>query len=83
MDPRWEKQSNVWAQVAYYTGLGFILPGGLMAGYAIGWGLDRWLRTSPGLTVALAVTLSATLIIGIYPQPFIVWAQQAVQPFFS
>ena len=31
MDPRWEKQSNVWAQVAYYTGLGFILPGGLMA----------------------------------------------------
>src|SRR5947208_843541 len=41
------------------------------------------LATSPGLTVALAVTLSATLIIGIYPQPFIVWAQQAVQPFFS
>ncbi len=41
------------------------------------------LATSPGLTVALAVTLSATLIIGIYPQPFIVWAQKAVQPFFS
>ena len=55
MDPRWEKQSNVWAQVAYYTGLGFILPGGLMAGYAIGWGLDRWLRTGPVLAVVMAV----------------------------
>jgi len=41
------------------------------------------LATSPGLSVALAVTLSATLVIGIYPQPFIVWAQKAVQPFFS
>jgi len=41
------------------------------------------LATSPGLTVALAVTLSATLIIGLYPQPFIVWAQKAAQPFFS
>src|SRR5437667_1445989 len=34
------------------------------------------LATSPGLKIALAVSLSATLIIGIYPQPFIVWAQQ-------
>jgi len=55
VDPRREKQSNVWAQVAYYTGLGFILPGGLVAGYAIGWGLDRWLRTSPVLAVVMAV----------------------------
>jgi len=55
VDPRWEKQSNVWAQVAYYTGLGFILPGGLGAGYAIGWCLDRWLRTSPVLAVVMAV----------------------------
>ena len=54
MSPPWEKQSNVWAQVAYYTGLGFILPGGLLAGYAIGWGLDRWLRTSPVLAVVMA-----------------------------
>ena len=49
MSPPWEKQSNVWAQVAYYTGLGFILPGGLLAGYAIGWGLDRWLGSTPWL----------------------------------
>jgi len=55
MSPPREKQSNVWAQVAYYTGLGFILPGGLVAGYAIGWGLDRWLRTGPVLAVVMAV----------------------------
>jgi NADH-quinone oxidoreductase subunit N len=38
------------------------------------------LATSPGLKIALAVALSATLLIGIYPQPFIVWAQQAIRP---
>ena len=54
MSPRRENPSNVWAQVAYYTGLGFILPGGLLAGYAIGWGLDRWLHTGPVLAVVMA-----------------------------
>lgn len=41
------------------------------------------LATSPGLSLALAITLSLTLIIGIYPQPFIVMARQAVRSFFS
>jgi NADH-quinone oxidoreductase subunit N len=39
------------------------------------------LATGPGLKLALGVALSATLVIGVYPQPFIVWAQQAVRPF--
>ena len=41
------------------------------------------LATGPGLTVALSVTLAMTLLIGIYPQPFILWAREAVRPFFS
>jgi NADH-quinone oxidoreductase subunit N len=41
------------------------------------------LATSPGLSLALGITLALTLIIGIYPQPFIVLAQEAVRPFFS
>jgi NADH-quinone oxidoreductase subunit N len=41
------------------------------------------LASGLGLRVALAVTLSLTLIIGIYPQPFIAMAQQAMRPFFS
>lgn len=41
------------------------------------------LVTSLGLRVALGVTVVMTLAIGIYPQPFIVWAQEAIRPFFS
>ncbi len=41
------------------------------------------LATSPGLSVALGVTLGMTLIVGVYPQPFIVLAREAIRPFFS
>ena len=47
------KQANLWAQVGFYTSLGFILPAGAVAGGAVGWCLDRWLRTSPLLTVVV------------------------------
>lgn len=40
------------------------------------------LATSPGLSVALGVALAMTLAIGVYPQPFIVMAREAVRPFF-
>jgi NADH-quinone oxidoreductase subunit N len=38
--------------------------------------------TSLGLTVALSVTLGLTLLIGIFPQPIITIAEEAVRPFF-
>jgi len=41
------------------------------------------LASSGALRVALGVTLTLTLIIGLYPNPFIEWAKAAVQPFFS
>jgi NADH-quinone oxidoreductase subunit N len=41
------------------------------------------LPTSFGLRVALGVTLAMTLLIGIYPQPIITIAREAVRPFFS
>jgi NADH-quinone oxidoreductase subunit N len=41
------------------------------------------LATSFGLRVALGLTLAMTLIIGVYPQPFINIAREAVRPFFS
>jgi NADH-quinone oxidoreductase subunit N len=40
------------------------------------------LSTSPGLTVAMGVTLGFTLAIGIYPEPFIMAARNAISPFF-
>ncbi|MGO9273662.1 MAG: AtpZ/AtpI family protein [Terriglobia bacterium] len=48
-----QKSSDIWAQVAYYTSLGFVLPAGVAVGYAGGWLLDRWLRTAPIFGVIL------------------------------
>ncbi len=39
--------------------------------------------TSMGLRVVLGVTLAMTLLIGVYPQPVITIAREAVRPFFS
>jgi F0F1-type ATP synthase assembly protein I len=47
--PRWAKQTDVWARVAFYSSLGFILPASAVAGYVIGYLLDGWLHTSPVL----------------------------------
>jgi ATP synthase protein I len=47
------KGDNLWAQVGFYSSLGFILPAGAVVGCAGGWFLDRWLGTSPLLTVLL------------------------------
>ncbi len=41
------------------------------------------LATSFGLRVALGVSLVMTLLIGIYPEPVITIAREAVRPFFS
>jgi NADH-quinone oxidoreductase subunit N len=40
------------------------------------------LASSVGVRVALAITVSMTLVIGIYPQPFISMAREAIRPFF-
>jgi NADH-quinone oxidoreductase subunit N len=40
------------------------------------------LAISPGVSVALGVTLGMTLLVGIYPEPFIVLAREAIRPFF-
>ena len=47
------KQADLWAQVAFYSGLGFILPAGAVAGYVLGWLLDRVLHTSPVLAIVM------------------------------
>ncbi len=40
------------------------------------------LASSAGIRVALAVTLGMTLVVGVYPQPFISIAREAIRPFF-
>ena len=51
---RWH-ESDVWAQVAFYTGLGFLIPGALIVGYGAGWLLDRALNTAPALALVGAL----------------------------
>jgi F0F1-type ATP synthase assembly protein I len=44
---------ELWAQIGFYTSLGFIVPAGAVAGCLIGWLLDRWLKTAPVLIVVM------------------------------
>jgi ATP synthase protein I len=58
-----KRQGNVWAQVGLYASLGFILPAGAVVGGAAGWFLDRWLHTSPWLTLVLGLLGAAAGLI--------------------
>ena len=48
------KLTNVWAQIAFYTSLGFILPAAAVAGFGIGYWLDERLHTKPVLAIVTA-----------------------------
>jgi F0F1-type ATP synthase assembly protein I len=52
---RWDKQSDLWAQIGFYASLGFIIPAGTVAGYMLGWLLDRWLHTGRVVPLILAL----------------------------
>lgn len=54
MPGRGNKQSDLWAQVGFYTSLGFIIPAGTVAGYMLGWLLDRWLHIGRVVPLVLA-----------------------------
>ena len=43
--------SEAWSQVAFYTGLGFVIPAGVLVGYGLGWLLDRRLHSHPVCTL--------------------------------
>ena len=53
MAPHRGKQFDPWAQIGFYTSLGFILPAGAVAGGLAGWYFDRWLHTAPVLMIVL------------------------------
>jgi F0F1-type ATP synthase assembly protein I len=44
-------RENIWALVAFYTSLGFIIPGGALGGVVLGWFLDEHLHTAPVLAI--------------------------------
>ncbi len=48
-------KTDLWAKVGFYSSLGFILPGALVGGLALGWYLDEKFHSRPILTVTLAL----------------------------
>lgn len=50
-----DKEGNVWAQLARYLSLGFLLPVATVVGYAIGYALDQYFATHFLRTVCLAL----------------------------
>lgn len=49
--PQKPNSGSIWAQVAFYTSLGFIIPGAVVGGVFLGWILDEHLHTSPVLSI--------------------------------
>ncbi len=60
MAPGGGKKSDLWAKVGFYSSLGFILPGSVVAGLALGWYLDEKLHSKPLLTLLLAALGAAS-----------------------
>ena len=54
MAPRRGRTTDLWAKVGFYSSLGFILPGAIVGGLALGWYLDEKLHSKPLLTLVLA-----------------------------
>jgi len=60
------KQRDLWSQVAFYTSLGFIIPGSVVGGYIIGWFLDQHLHTKPVLGIIGGLAGAAGGIIEVF-----------------
>lgn len=54
MSPQREKQGEIWAQVGFYTSLGFIIPGAVVVMYVLGWLLDQRIGTTPVFAIVMA-----------------------------
>jgi F0F1-type ATP synthase assembly protein I len=49
--PQKPGSGSIWAQVAFYSSLGFIIPGAVVGGVLLGWFLDDHLHTSPAFVI--------------------------------
>jgi len=49
--PQKPNSGSIWAQVAFYSSLGFIIPGAVVGGVLLGWFLDEHLHTYPILSI--------------------------------
>ncbi len=60
-----DQRMSLWAQVGFYTSLGFIIPAAAVGGFGLGWWLDRWLHTSPIITLVMGFLGAAAGVVEI------------------
>ena len=60
--PTPNKRKSPWIQFGEYYQLAFVLPSMVAVGYAIGWGLDKWLGTHYLYMVFLLIGIAGGLI---------------------
>lgn len=64
--PQKPNSGSIWAQVAFYSSLGFIIPGAVVGGILLGWFLDEYLHTYPILSIIGGIAGAAGGIVEIY-----------------
>ena len=64
--PQKPNREGIWAQVAFYSSLGFIIPGAVVGGALLGWFLDEHLHTTPILSIIGGIAGAFGGIVEIY-----------------
>jgi len=64
--PQKPNSGSIWAQAAFYSSLGFIIPGAVVGGVLLGWFLDEHLHTRPILSIIGGVGGAVGGIVEIY-----------------
>jgi len=59
-------RESIWGQVAFYSSLGFIIPGAVVGGALLGWFLDELLHTAPILSIIGGIAGAVGGIVEIY-----------------
>lgn len=60
------RKRTVWERVAFYSELGLLIPAAVMIGYLVGYGIDRWLRTTPIFAVIFLLLGFAAGFLALY-----------------
>ena len=64
--PQKPNSGSIWAQAAFYSSLGFIIPGAVVGGILLGWFLDDHLHTYPILSIIGGIAGAVGGIMEIY-----------------